>query len=141
MGKWIHRVLDYDADAGIVTCANCGDVRMAFGNGKPKCSIAKSAQRGTSWDSYSGKIRNSQGYVVVWKDGVRLGLEHRMVMESLLGRPLLPGENVHHKNGVRDDNLLENLELWVVSQPAGQRPEDLVVWARQIEERYGHLVP
>lgn len=58
-------------------------------------------------------------------------------MEQKLGRHLLPGENVHHLNGVRDDNRPENLELWVTAQPAGQRPEDLVAWAHEILRRYG----
>jgi hypothetical protein len=63
--------------------------------------------------------------------------EHVVVMSEILGRPLLPGEQVHHRNGVRDDNRRENLELWVVSQPAGQRPSELVAWAREILQRYG----
>jgi hypothetical protein len=57
-------------------------------------------------------------------------------MSEKLGRPLRPGENVHHLNGVRDDNRPENLELWVTYQPPGQRPADLVAWAREILARY-----
>ncbi len=62
--------------------------------------------------------------------------EHVLVMEEHIGRYLLDRENVHHLNGVRDDNRLKNLELWIKTQPSGIRVEDAVNWAHEIIERY-----
>ena len=63
--------------------------------------------------------------------------EHVLVMEDLLGRHLMPGETVHHLNGLRNDNRPENLELWTRPQPTGIRARDAVAWAQEVLARYG----
>lgn len=86
-------------------------------------------ESGPSTKIYKGKNRYvNSGYVYLKVDGQRPMAEHRLVMSELLGRPLAEWENVHHRNGVRDDNRPENLELWAKPQPSGQRVEDLVRW-------------
>jgi hypothetical protein len=50
------------------------------------------------------------------------------------------GETIHHKNGIRDDNRLENLELWVNTIRYGQRLEDKILWCKDFLEQYGYKV-
>lgn len=80
------------------------------------------------------------GYVYVHSPGRRKRvLQHRVVMEQHIGRLLLPFENVHHRNGDRSDNRIENLELWSKSQPAGQRVADKIAWAQEILALYADI--
>jgi len=87
-------------------------------------------------------IVNQNGYIELYlpeHPNSTLGgrvLEHRKIMSDYVGRELTSLETVHHKNGNRSDNRIENLELWSNAQPPGQRVEDKVKYAIEILEQY-----
>jgi hypothetical protein len=88
-----------------------------------------------SWKG--GTYYHKKGYTMVRLPSGQYIFEHRLVMQEHLGRPLLPTETVHHKNGNKTDNNLDNLELWRTQQPAGQRVSDLIDYANSIIALYG----
>lgn len=128
------------------TCEGCGvgfEVRpsaVKYGAGRFHDDACYQAWRRRA--AYGRTKRTEDGYVLVFRpdheaaQGAGWIAQHRLVMEEVLGRPLLRHEEVHHRNGVRDDNRPENLELWSKSQPAGQRVVDKVAWAREILATY-----
>ncbi len=58
-----------------------------------------------------GRHKDKDGYVDVWTTTDSGIHEHRLIMENHLGRRLKTGEEVHHINGIKDDNRIENLAL------------------------------
>lgn len=88
--------------------------------------------------SGSGCTRKD-GYRILMKNGKRI-LEHTFIMSNFLKRPLFKNERVHHKNGIKDDNRIENLELWSTSHPAGQRVDDKIAWAIEFLQTYGYKI-
>lgn len=83
-------------------------------------------KRGGNRVPVGSRNTTENGYVRIKVADNDWRLEHRRVMEQHIGRPLASHENVHHLNGDRRDNRIENLELWSRAQPAGQRDVEMV---------------
>lgn len=130
---------------------SCGSMTQTRGN-KLKSGATKSCgcfsreqtkeMRGERHPNWNGGVYyNRKGYRMIRRSdhpAQQNGYvhEHRLVMERILGRFLLPQETVHHKNGNRKDNRPENLELWTKAHSYGQRASDLVEWAIDILSQY-----
>jgi hypothetical protein len=116
------------------TCAVEGCDRTPKALGWCSMHYHRWQRTGDAAGKWGAQPRQSQGYITT--DGYKMSparrnkrpiLEHRLVMEQIIGRPLRRFEEPHHKNGLRDDNRPDNLELWVKwRQPNGQRLTDLI---------------
>lgn len=117
-------------------CRNCGgrfvssssQIRADLRRGRRilglcrPCAITPGVHQAGRRKLVKGWYVTVNGYIEQWVPGTGYVKQHRLVMAETLGRALHPFEHVHHRNGQRDDNRPENLELWTSSrQPFGQR--------------------
>lgn len=142
-------------DGSWMCLCDCGTQTMAAGGdltrGRYSSCGCRKRLRGPNrkgrW--IGGRTRTNFGYIHIWAphhpyaDGHGRVPEHRLVMETIIGRPVAPKETVHHKNGVRDDNRPENLELWTKSHLVGVRVSDLTEFCLEHLRKYApdSLVP
>lgn len=144
--KYCSHACQYSAKTEKMTvdraCSHCGNNFKFLSYKDTKYCSHDCANKGVGNAKRTGHL-NKQGYRILGFtiDGkIRGILEHRLIMEKHLGRPLEPFENIHHKNGVKNDNRLENLEVWITRQPKGQRVEDTIEWAIKFLHLYGYTV-
>ena len=121
-------------------CGICGGLKQRKSKVCQKCHFLSkqypySQKRHKSKDVYLYFYYKAHPYA----DRTGRILEHRLIFEQKLGRYLLPFESIHHKNNIRIDNRIENLELWSKVQPSGARVKDLVEWAKEILKLYGDV--
>ncbi len=146
-----------------VQCGSCGEEHMTHAANVRKPTFTglcrSCVHTGTHSTTWRGGRKHSRGYIYLkvypshpfyeaMADSLGYIPEHRLVMADHLGRPLTNTEVVHHKNGIKTDNRIENLELFAsLYEQAKTREErdphpgytpdaDSLIWLGRLNSRF-----
>ena len=83
------------------------------------CAVSQKGDKCVNWKG--GRTKDGEGYILIYtpensffapmRNNIGYIREHRLVMAKHLGRCLQIWELVHHKNHIKDDNIIANLQL------------------------------
>lgn len=137
MKKYCSKVCWLLYKGTFINCKECqNEFWLTYGQVKKRKNLLNSKCKECKNKDY---YYNNKGYAFIKPEGTLIA-EHRYVMEQHIGRKLYHNENVHHINGVRNDNRIENLELWEMSQPRGQRLDEKIEFYINFLEKYGYTI-
>ena len=132
--RFCSRACRYASGRVTRTCEGCGrqfETRRSVDRRACSLACAGTVRSGQANGNYNGGLSTFDGYVIcVHRDGRGWTFYHRALMEAHLGRALGPDEIVHHRNGRKDDNRIENLELTTRSAHIDIHRADLVAGQR-----------
>jgi hypothetical protein len=131
-GQWWYVSRRYRSRAYERRCLACGERFYARRSDKTRYCSTRCGLLGERHPQWRGGKHSQKGYILIrlvddghmaasMRDKAGYVAEHRLVMAVALGRPLRDGEQVHHINGDKQDNRLENLELRTTAHGPGAR--------------------
>lgn len=130
---------DKQGNATWLCKCDCGGEKIVSGarlkDGNVKSCGCLNHRKGPESSCWKGGYKAKSGYLYTSADG-KCVLLHRIIMEKHLGRKLTQDESVHHINGNKADNKIENLELWTGKHSSGQRVEQITQFCLQHLELY-----